>query len=62
MCIRDRHYDVEILLEAVDPEQLFTGGFIHGNLELALKSITEPMGLSYSINKNNEVRVKPREQ
>lgn len=57
-----RQYDVEILLEAVDPKQLFTGGFIHGNLELALKSITEPMGLSYSINKNNEVRVKPREQ
>lgn len=57
-----RQYDVEVLLEAIDTEKLFTGGFIHGNLELALKSITEPMGLSYSINKNNEVRVKPREQ
>mgnify|MGYP001826267895 FL=1 len=57
-----RQYDVEVLLEGVDPEQLFTGGFEHGNLELALRSITEPMGLSYSINKNNEVRVKPREQ
>ena len=57
-----RQYDVDILLETVDPEQLFTGGFEHGNLELALRSITEPMGLSYSINKNNEVRVKPREQ
>ncbi|MGB5315894.1 MAG: FecR domain-containing protein [Robiginitalea sp.] len=57
-----RQYDVEVLLEDVVTEQLFTGGFIHGNLELALKSVTEPMGLSYSINNDNEVRVKPREQ
>ena len=57
-----RQYDVEVLLEDVDTEQLFTGGFIHGNLELALKSVTEPMGLSYSINNDNEVMVKPREQ
>ncbi len=58
----ERQYDVEVLLEDVVTEQLFTGGFIHGNLELALKSVTEPMGLSYSINNDNEVRVKPREQ
>ena len=58
----ERQYDVKILLEDVVTEQLFTGGFIHGNLELALKAITEPLGLSYSVNKNNEVRVKPREQ
>ena len=57
----ERQYDVKILLEDVVTEQLFTGGFIHGNLELALKSITEPMGLSYRVSKNNEVRVKPRE-
>jgi transmembrane sensor len=57
-----RQYDVEVLLEDTDTDQLFTGGFEHGNLELALKSITEPMGLRYSISKNNEVRVKPREQ
>ncbi|MGB5654905.1 MAG: FecR domain-containing protein, partial [Robiginitalea sp.] len=50
-----RQYDVEVLLEDVVTEQLFTGGFIHGNLELALKSVTEPMGLSYSINNDNEV-------
>lgn len=57
-----RQYGVEVLLEDTDTDQLFTGGFEHGNLELALKSITEPMGLRYSISKNNEVRVKPREQ
>jgi ferric-dicitrate binding protein FerR (iron transport regulator) len=58
----ERQYQVRVTLVDVDGDQLFTGGFIHGDLELALKSITEPMELEYSIGKNNDVRVKPREK
>ena len=57
----ERQYKVKVTLEEVSSGQLFTGGFTHENLELALKSITEPLGLEYSKRINNEVRVKPRE-
>ncbi len=58
----ERQYDVTVTLEDVSAGQLFTGGFTHEDLELALKSITEPLGLEYSKRNTNEVRVKPREQ
>lgn len=44
----ERQYDVKINLEAVDDLQLFTGSFTHGNMEVALKSITLPLTLTYS--------------
>ena len=47
----ERQYDVTILTENIDTNQLFTGGFAHNHLEIALKSITLPLHLTYS--KNN---------
>lgn len=44
----ERQYGVDITLLNVDSTQLFTGNFTHNNLEIALKSITLPLRLTYS--------------
>ena len=44
----ERQYDVNIELSGIDTKQLFTGSFSHGNIEVALKSITLPLKLTYS--------------
>ena len=44
----ERQYDVTILTEGIDTNQLFTGSFAHNNIEIALKSITLPLHLTYS--------------
>lgn len=51
----ERQYDIKIKLNNVDLERLFTGGFMHDNIENALLSITQPMNLRYKINASNEV-------
>lgn len=51
----ERQYDIKIKLSNVNSERLFTGGFIHDNIETALFSITQPMSLSYKTNTSNEV-------
>ncbi|GAA4290289.1 FecR family protein [Aestuariibaculum suncheonense] len=44
----ERQYGVNTTLINVDKNQLFTGSFTHNNLELALKSITLPLHITYS--------------
>lgn len=51
----ERQYDVTINSQHIDTEQLFTGSFVHNNKELALKSITLPLNLNYSIENNNSI-------
>lgn len=58
----ERQYGVKITLENVDRERLFTGGFVHDNLDNALKSITVPLDLDYVILETDKVRVKAREK
>lgn len=58
----ERQYGVKATLENVDGERLFTGGFVHDNLDNALKSITVPLDLDYVILETDKVRVKPREK
>ncbi|WP_299161292.1 FecR family protein [uncultured Eudoraea sp.] len=58
----ERQYGVSIIYENVNIEQLFTGGFVHDSLDNALRSITEPLDLEYTILATNKVRVKPREK
>ncbi|WP_019668603.1 FecR family protein [Eudoraea adriatica] len=58
----ERQYGVIIIYENVNIEQLFTGGFVHDGLDNALRSITEPLDLEYTILPTNKVRVKPREK
>lgn len=48
----ERQYDVDITLINIDSTQLFTGSFTHDNLEIALKSITLPLHLTYSKTNN----------
>ncbi len=55
----ERQYGVKVTLEKVDGQRLFTGGFVHDNLDNALKSITVPLDLDYVILENEKVRVKP---
>ncbi|MGB5370802.1 MAG: DUF4974 domain-containing protein, partial [Flavobacteriaceae bacterium] len=58
----ERQYGVTVTLENVDGKRLFTGGFVHDNLDNALKSITVPLDLDYVILETDKVRVKPREK
>lgn len=58
----ERHFKIQVKYEAKGQEEaLFTGGFEHDNLENAIRSITEPMGLSFTIN-NNTVTLNHREK
>ncbi|NNK88262.1 MAG: DUF4974 domain-containing protein, partial [Flavobacteriaceae bacterium] len=45
----ERHYDVSIDAGSFDMDQRFTGSFTHDDIDLALKSITLPMNLRYSL-------------
>lgn len=51
----ERQYDIKIIAEYLDAERLFTGGFVHNDIESALLSITDPMDLSYKTNASNDV-------
>lgn len=46
------YYDVKFDTSQVDTSKIFTGSFSHENLEIALNSITLPLGLSYRIDGN----------
>lgn len=58
----ERQYDVTVRYDGVDPDRLFTGGFVHNSLDNALRSITEPQELTYTLESNNQVRLKKRGQ
>jgi len=42
----ERQYDIEIVYK-MNSNRLFTGGFVHDNLENALNAVTIPMNLTY---------------
>lgn len=44
----ERQYDIEIKVSNIDSKQLFTGSFIHNDIDIALKSITLPLNLKYT--------------
>jgi len=44
----ENQYDLNINTDNIDTSRLFTGSFAHNNLDLALKSVTIPLNLSYS--------------
>ena len=50
-----RQYDIKIIVEQVNEDRLFTGGFEYNNIENALLSVTQPMGLNYKTNETNDV-------
>ena len=51
----ERQYNVTITPNNIDLKQLFTGSFSHDNKELALKSITLPLNLNYSLQNNSTI-------
>jgi ferric-dicitrate binding protein FerR (iron transport regulator) len=53
----ERQYNVTIEVTNIDTSKLYTGSFSHDNLEIALKSVTLPFNLQYSIN-NNTITLK----
>lgn len=53
----ERQFPNKVSLENVDSTKRFTGTFTHTNLELALKSICEPLQLHYKINNNGAVTI-----
>ncbi len=57
----ERQYGLSVSFENVDTNLLFTGGFGHKNLENALISVAEPLGLDYKILKPNTVRFTKRD-
>jgi len=48
----ERQYNISINTQKVDTDQIYTGGFVHDNLDQALKAITVPFDLNYSINES----------
>ena len=46
----ERQYDITIDRSTIDDTVVFSGSFTHNDLDLALQSITLPLGLRYSIN------------
>jgi transmembrane sensor len=53
----ERQYGVQVESLNINTDQLFTGGFIHNNLENALVAISEPLGLKYKILKEGKIRL-----
>lgn len=51
----ERQYDVKITAKEIDQNRLFTGGFVHNNLEDGLKSITLPLDLRYTIDSSKQI-------
>jgi ferric-dicitrate binding protein FerR (iron transport regulator) len=45
----ERQYDLKIELQNTSQNPIFTGGFVHDNLDSALMSITQPLNLTYKI-------------
>lgn len=55
----ERQYNVKVKMQNVNIDQLFTGGFVQDNLENALKAISEPLNLGYSITNKNTIKIYP---
>jgi len=55
----ERQYNVKVEAKNINTDLLFTGRFTHKNLDLALKSITQPLQLTYK--KSNQTIILKRE-
>ncbi|KAA1245760.1 FecR family protein [Aquimarina sp. RZ0] len=49
----ERQYNITVTTKNVDPTILFTGNFVHSDIQTAVQSITIPMRLNYTINHEN---------
>lgn len=53
----ERQYNVKVTFKNTNNTRLFTGVFVHNNLENALISITKPMNLLFKISSPNQVLI-----
>ena len=44
----ERQYNITVESQQIDTKQVYTGSFVHDNMELALKSITLPLNIKFS--------------
>jgi ferric-dicitrate binding protein FerR (iron transport regulator) len=51
----ERQYPIKITTDNINVEKRFTGAFTHKDLDLALKSVCDPLNLAYSIGGNDDV-------
>ncbi|WP_303315997.1 FecR family protein [Flavivirga abyssicola] len=57
----ERQYNIKVTFKEIDANRLFTGGFVHGKLENALISITQPMNLTFELRASNLVIIHGKE-
>ncbi len=57
----ERQFNIEIDYNNIDVNRLFTGGFMHGNLENALISVTQPMNMTFEIRSSNLIIIHGKE-
>ena len=50
----ERQYNIKIKRNTVDVSKIFTGSFVHTNLESALKTTLPVMGIRYEVSKNQK--------
>jgi len=53
----ERQYNVAVTVQKIDVNRLFTGGFVHTNLEQALASITVPFNMTYKKDNSNKITI-----
>ncbi|WP_299433702.1 FecR family protein [uncultured Aquimarina sp.] len=46
----ERQYNITFIRTAINENKLFSGGFLHNNLDIALESVLVPMNLEYIVN------------
>lgn len=54
----EQQFDINVIIEFDETDIMFTGAFEHNSLENALKSITKPLNLTYTILNTNEVVIR----
>ncbi len=54
----ERQYNIKITNKNANVDRLFTGGFVHHDLENALISITQPMNMTYELSASNQVIIR----
>ena len=53
----ERQYNIKVTYKYTDTTRLFSGVFVHDNIENALMSITQPMNLTFEISSPNQVLI-----
>lgn len=57
----ERQYNIQVTFKNINTNRLFTGEFVHDNLENALIAITLPMNMTYELSSSNLVIIHGKE-